>query len=166
MTLRTELSQHPETIQEFDIAAEARYYDGLELMAAGRTGAGIYLVGYAAEMLLKCAYFLLTGASPGDPVAPRLVPARSRGRFLVPGVPDEQFHSLRFWSLLLLNERRWRNRPVPDLLGAQFCQRARRLYQNWWIGIRYRRDLSVPRHAETVYDDVSWLRSRFVFLWR
>lgn len=166
MTLRVRLSQHPETIQEFRIAAETRYLDGLELMVAGRPAAGIYMMGYAAEMLLKNAYFLFTGAGPRDLVRPRLVPALRAAQALIPSVVHEAYHSLSFWALLLLEARRWQRRPFRDGLEAPFRQRTRRLYQNWWVEMRYRRDLAGSRHVRCIYDDVSWLRANYDLLWR
>lgn len=57
MSLRSRLESQPETIQEFELAAEERYYEGLELMVSGRSGGGVYLMGYVGEMILKVAYF-------------------------------------------------------------------------------------------------------------
>lgn len=166
MTLRSRLSRHPETIQEFRLAAETRYLDGLELMMAGRQGAGIYVMGYAAEMLLKNAYFLFTGAGPRDFVRPRLVPALRAAQVLIPSVGHEGYHSLSFWALLLLESRRWQRRPFRDGIEGPFLQRTRRLYQNWWVEMRYRSDPPGSLDARSVYDDVSWLRAHYHLLGR
>ena len=58
MTLRLRLQPLPETIQEFDLAAEERYWTGLDLMTRGESTAGIYFMGYAAEMLAQKQLFL------------------------------------------------------------------------------------------------------------
>jgi len=94
--LRRLLQSHPETVQDLDLAAEERYWEGLELMADGHTGAGIYLMGYAAEMKLKVAYSRLQGASPGADARSYIVPARRRAPTLIPGIQDETSHSVRF----------------------------------------------------------------------
>ena len=44
--LRQTLENRPETVRELELAAEGKYWEGLELMALGRRGAGIYLMGY------------------------------------------------------------------------------------------------------------------------
>jgi len=49
----------PDNIREFRVSARQRYHDGLALAGTGNRTASIYLWGYAAEMLLKAAYFAL-----------------------------------------------------------------------------------------------------------
>ncbi len=167
MSLRRRLESSPETVQEFELAAEQKYFEALELMASGYRGAGIYLMGYVAEMLLKVAFFRYDGARPADLVGPRLGPARRRGRARIPrDVPWENYHSLNFWSLLLICERRWRNDPLPARIEARLRQRTRRLYQHWWVEMRYRRDSSRSLEVQTVYDDATWVRDNRVALWR
>ena len=96
MPLRQRLEAVPETVQEFDLAAAQKYREGTALIAAGYNGAGVYLLGYSAEMLLKNAYFRYTGASWADRIQPRLGLALAAGRILIPLVPHEAYHSLRF----------------------------------------------------------------------
>ena len=57
MALRPRLQPTLETIQEFELAAEERYWAGLELMTRGDALTDIYILGYVAEMLLKNSYF-------------------------------------------------------------------------------------------------------------
>ena len=57
-------------------------------------------------MLLKPAYFRFSGAQPGDRIATLLGPAQPTAQRLIPGVPRETYHSLRFWALLL--RAKWR----------------------------------------------------------
>jgi hypothetical protein len=47
------------TIREFRAAAGLRYREGQRLALTGNRLTAIYLWGYAAEMLLKAAYFRL-----------------------------------------------------------------------------------------------------------
>lgn len=135
-------------------------------MSGGYGGAGMYLMGYSAEMLLKSAYFRFSGAQPADRIAALLGPAQQTAQRLIPGVPRETFHSLRFWALLLRAKRRQQNDPLPAALDAPFVSRTRRLYQNWWIGMRYRPDSAQPREALILLDDVDWLRANHGKLWR
>lgn len=166
MPLRQRLEAVPETVQEVEGAAAQKFREGQSLIAAGYGGAGIYLLGYSAEMLLKNAYFRFTGASWADRIQPRLGLALTAGRILIPLVPHEGYHSLRFWALLLRETRRRQGKALPLLLDAQFVSRTRRLHQNCWIGMRYRRDLAKQVEAATVQEDVAWLQGNYIALWR
>lgn len=166
MTLRRCLETVPETVQEFDLASVQRYREGTVLIAAGHPGAGIYLLGYSAEMLLKNAYFRFTGASVVDRVQPRLAPALAAGRLYIPAIPHESYHSLQFWALLLREVRRRQRRPLPALVDASFTARTRRLHQTAWIGMRYRRDQATAREAQSAQSDAAWLHRHYAELWR
>lgn len=166
MPLRQRLEAVPETVQEFDLAAAQKNREGAALVAAGYNGAGIYLLGYSAEMLLKNAYFRYTGASWADRVGPRLGSALTAGRILIPLVPHEGYHSLRFWASLLRETRRFQRRPLPPLLDAPFISRTRRLHQSCWIGARYRRDQATGMEAATVQGDAAWVQQNYSALWR
>lgn len=166
MPLRFRLEQQQETLFSFERAASAKYLEGHELMFSGYGGAGMYLMGYSAEMLLKSAYFRFSGALPADRIAALLGPAQQTAQQLIPGVPRETYHSLRFWALLLRAKRSQQNDPLPFAVDAPFVSRTRRLYQNWWIGMRYRPDLSQPMEALVLLEDVDWLRANYGKLWR
>jgi hypothetical protein len=164
--LRDRLQSQPETLQEFELAAEQKYGEAIELMTAGYSGAGIYLMGYVSEMLLKVGYFRYIGNTPTDLIEPGLGVAYKRGQLLIPHVHHESYHSLRFWALLLVEERQHRNNPLNPPLEGDFLACSQRLYQYWWVEMRYRRDLAVPDDVETVYSDTTWLRDNHAMLWR
>ena len=166
MTLRRRLEKVPETVQEFDLAAAQKYREGTALIAAGYPGAGIYLLSYSAEMLLKNAYFRYTGASAVDRIQPRLALALVAGRVYNPAIPHEGYHSLQFWALLLREVRRRQRRPLPPLVDASFTARTRRLHQTAWIGMRYRHDQATLREAQSAQSDAAWLQSHYTTLWR
>jgi hypothetical protein len=157
---------HPETLQDFELAAEQKYWEGIELSLAGRRGAGIYLMGYAAEMILKNSCFCLDGANPADQVVARLAPARRWMTVQCPLVRDESYHSLWFWTWLLRAKRRNQGRPLSDAVDWGLVRRMRRLYQLWWVEMRYRPDQAQLVELELVYDDVTWLREHQLSLWR
>ncbi len=165
MPLRYRNESELETLQEMEFAAEDKYWEGIELLSSGRGGGGVYLLGYVAEMLLKIAYFRFIGARPADRVGAYLGPARNAGRLLIPGIDREQYHSLRFWASLLFQRRRQEHRPLPDDVAAPFRQRTRRLYQAWWVEMRYRRDRCEAWDSHNVYEDVTWLRNHYAALW-
>jgi hypothetical protein len=165
MSLRAVATAQLETVQDLVLAAEHRYWEGLELMVHEQPYAGIYLMGYAAEMLLKTACFFFDGARPVDPAQARLAPIRRLGRHHLPGVPDDHFHSLTFWTEALALTRHLADRPLdPDLLaGLRAC--AARIGTNWWVEMRYRPAQGAAPHGLAVYTDVSWIRLNHHALW-
>lgn len=164
--LRRLLRSRPETVQDLDLAADEKYWEGLELMVAGRTGAGIYLMGYAAEMKLKVAYSRLQGAGPGADAWPYIAPARSRGARLIPGIRDETFHSVRFWGLLVRAERVCQGHPLDTAMDSALRRAVNRVHLTWWVMMRYRPDQSSTTDAEQLSADVSWIMSNYTKLWR
>lgn len=166
MAIRHRISGSAETIQDYELAAEDRYWDGMELLVAGHTVGGLYLLGFAAEMWLKYAYFRFTGARPGDPARSHFGPARSHARQLLPSIPAEGYHSLAFWAGLLRETRQLRSRAWPTDFDASFVQRCRRAYGNWLVDMRYRRIAIEQADVRSLYDDVSWIRTHRVRLWR
>ena len=166
MPLRIRLQGVPQTIQEMERAAEERYFDATSLISGGRLAPGIYLAGYTAEMLLKCAYFLLDGALSDESVLPRLGPSAKTGRIILPAVAFEHGHSLRFWAGMIRLRRQRNGRGLPYLLDQQLVQRTRRLYQNWWVQMRYLKGRTSESEVRIVLDDVSWIRHHYRSLWR
>ncbi len=173
MSLRSQLASKAETLQEFSIAAAEKYDEGQRLIAENDFGAGIYLLGYAAKMILKNAYFRFTGAAVSDEIGPRLFPAKAAGDDrhrggLIPGISPESFHSLRFWAMLLqatrANQRRliqeWETPgadPQPVLIEAvgERMSGSKHLYIIWdkWASLDQRErsevimDAYVATHA-------------------
>ena len=163
--LRYLLKSNPETLQDFDLAAEEKYWEGFELLAAGHHGCGIYILGYAAEMILKHAAFRVQGHRPGVGLIGLLVPAKRYMKSRRPGVLDESFHSLWFWMHYLRSQRRDSGKLFASDLDAELVRRVRRLYHIWWVEMRYRPDQASAREAQMLYNDVSWLRANRISLW-
>jgi hypothetical protein len=166
MPLRYRLESQSETVQDFELAAEQRYWAGVELIVSGYPGSGVYLIGYTGEMLLKNACFRLDGVHPADLVAPLLGPARTWMRIRCPTIPHESYHSLLFWMWCLREKRRTQGRALSGPLDWALVRRVRRLYQIWWVEMRYRPDQVRPAEAQRAYDDVTWLRDNYLALWR
>jgi hypothetical protein len=164
MLLR-QLQSNPETVADFDRAAEARYWEGCELVTQGRELAGVYLLGYTAEMILKHACFRTNRARPADPAAGLFGPIRNWMNLHQPLVQREAYHSLLFWMLYLRGRRRELGRPLPDPLDWELVRRIRVLYQNWSVELRYRAWPVPPEAVRAVYDHVTWLRDARVGLW-
>ena len=171
MALRTLLQSTTETVQDLILAAEERYWEALELIVQGRPFAGIYLVGYTAEMLLKTAAFRFDGAQPGDFVAPRLRPAKSYGANVFPTIPYENAHSLRFWVAFLEQKRVAAGLPLPNALNVELTRRVDRVHNTWWVSMRYRSaavaSMVSAAQMETIdlLEDVDWLRKYHTDLW-
>jgi hypothetical protein len=156
-----------QTIQQMELAATDRYWEGRALMTTpGREGGGVYLLGYVAEMLLKTAYFRFDGAGQRDLVRPRLVPARNKCGVLNISLDYESYHSLHFWKELLVRFRHYRRCRLGVDLETQLNWRIRRLYRTWWVGMRYLADQAEPGDVTDVFDDVTWLRDHHSLLWR
>jgi len=166
VALRSRLSAATETVQEFFLAADEKYLEGQRLVAGGDARAGIYLMGYAAEMLLKNTCFRFNRATLASDIESRLPPARSRGKVLIPAIRDEFYHSLRFWAMLLQATRADQGRSWVDAeFALEFERCTERLYNNWWVEMRYRRNLARPEEARQVMSDVGWIRAHLTTLW-
>lgn len=155
-----------ELVQDLELTADERLLEGLELLLHEHPGAGIYLLGYAAEMILKHAYFRLRGASPSHEVGALLTPARRFVEACHPGLPHEGYHSIWFWAVAIDEARVRMGRPLPGHLRAPFLSAGARLHGNWTVEMRYQPDVASEADARAVYDDVTWLSDHRSLLWR
>jgi|SRR5687767_8998396 hypothetical protein len=163
--LRRRLEAVPEVLQDFDLAAEQKYWEGLELLLAGHRAGSIYVLGYEAEMILKYACFRALGHRPGTAVAGLFGPAKKWMQIRRPMIRSEGYHSLWFWMHNLRATRRTLGNPMPIATDVEIVRRIRRLYQIWWVEMRYRPDRAHAGEVLTVFDDVSWLRANRIQLW-
>lgn len=167
MALRRLLESGVESVQEMELAAGQRFAEAQVLLAEGRWAAAIYLAGYSAEMLLKCAFCYSRGASPAALVQPFFGPARHllrrRG---ASAIDHESYHSLLFWCASLRAARNYHSKPLDPLIENRLCQCTRRLYQQWWVEMRYRQDRSDANSANRVFADITWLRENYRLLRR
>lgn len=159
-TLRHRIKSNPETVQDLAIASDEKYWEGIELLVSGRRGEGIYLLGYSVEMMLKNACFLAEGARPSDLVGPRLGPIRSWAKSALPDIPPESYHSLRFWVHVLRRKRASLGRQLPRQVDAGLVRRTHRIHGTWIVSMRYKPDQALQQEAESVYNDVTWIRDR------
>jgi hypothetical protein len=163
-----------ETIQDIDAAAEERYWEAYELAVQGHHFAAIYLFGYVAEMLLKSAGFRFDGARPGDFVGPRLAPAKAYGLARFPLIGPESYHSLLFWVAFLQEKRTDAGRALSGSLFAELSLRIHRIYDRWWVSMRYRAanlpplstsPVSLNNEVLQMIEDITWLRTNHPSLW-
>lgn len=163
MALRLRLQPVTETIQEFELAAEERYWTGIELMTRGDGATGIYLMGYVAEMLLKNSYFLLDLlTTPTFPVGSQLALAKNaaKNNFL-PQYPFTNYHDLVFWATLLTEKRRQEGRPLLPSVELALTQHVQRVSDNWFVEMRYRTAQATITEINEVYEGVTWIRSHY-----
>jgi hypothetical protein len=165
MALRKQLELVDETLSEVAVAAEEKYWEGLDLLTSGRTGAGIYLMGYTAEILLKIAAFRFDGARPDDLMTARLPAAKQWMKQHAPNVVPEGYHGLDFWLRYLDLRREQAGRMLPRGLRGELAHRVGRIYVVWWVEMRYRADRATILHGSRIFQDVTWLRENFVQIW-
>jgi hypothetical protein len=167
MTLRAKLETKPETLLDLARASRSRYFEGLDLIRVGKPWAGIYLAGYAVEMILKNAYFLCKGVSFFDPVKPELDGTKAAAvQVLKVARREEGFHSILFWADMLVAERRRKGRPLASSLEIDLLNQAHNMYDHWWVFMRYRREEPEPIEVKTFVESVSWFMSKRSELWR
>jgi hypothetical protein len=163
--LRWRIDTTSETVADFDLAAEARYWDGCQLLTQGHGLGGIYVLGYTAEMILKHACLRADRARPADPAAGFFGPIRVWMQVRYPLVQRESYHSLLFWASYLRGKRRENGNPLSDAIDWELVRRVRRLYSTWSVDLRYRDWTIQAAEAAAVYDDVTWLRDTRIRLW-
>lgn len=140
------------------MAADERYWEGVELLAQQRPG-GVYMLGYAAEICLKLAVFRLIGSLNSEAMKAKLGPAKKlANRYGVHANP-EGYHSLEFWTLLLLASRSARGQPFQPAFAQELAIRGARLHLNWSVNLRYHPFTASAREMHEVLDDVDWIRA-------
>src|SRR5687768_4198845 len=103
------------TIREFRAAAALRVQESTRLAVSGHRLGAIYLSGYASEMLLKAAYFSVSGWGPSTPITMSdLDSAKRRANTVFALQWTSNLHDLTRWVALLIEERKHRGRPYPN----------------------------------------------------
>ena len=169
MSLVARLQPLVETLAEMESAAEDRYQEGKKLIEEGYFHAGIYLLGYAAEIWLKTAICRVDTASiPTDLVDSHVGPARYRWQRLFGGkLPSG--HDLLFLALALEDERRLTAKPQLDVVSPDLSRAFNAVislrYDQWFVEMRYRHQDASAEEAQKVLDSAEWLKSNYLFLW-
>lgn len=164
MGMHDRLEEVPETLQDLELAAADRLDEAKTLVIMGQTTGGAYVGGYVAEMVLKMATFRINGHGPGDAVWPLLAPARRRATAAYGGALEHHnYHSVRFWALLLAADRRRLGRPSP--LATQAVNRALLIDDIWAVSMRYRSSLVESEGAKKLLEEVGWMHSNRLRLW-
>ena len=156
-----------ETIDDMLLASNARYDEGLALLDAGYRDGGIYLLGYAAEMILKTSFCRV------EPTVRLSIEVRSRFSVAerhwtrMAGQPPRDYeHNLKFWEFVLPLERAARRKPVLGIIVSQTLSKCVQVVAgNWGVKMRYQNANATPQEAENVRDAVSWMRNNQKTLW-
>ena len=132
-------------------------------MTRGDGATGIYLMGYAAEMLLKNSYFLLDIlTTPTFPVGSQLALAKNAAKnSFLPQYPFTNYHDLLFWAALLTEKRRQEGRPLLLSIERDLTRHVQRLSENWFVEMRYRTAQGTTSEINEVYEGVTWIRSHY-----
>ena len=165
MTLLTRLTiaEPVETWPGMKQAAERRLWDGLILALGGpgyETGA-IYLMGYVAEMLLKSAYFQVTGVPVAQNIASHLQGARTHASWR-----GGNLHNLRSWFALLNDVRFLRGVPWSAVTAATVARHVFTVDAHWRESLRYSAFAATEAELNEVFISVDWLHANYDKLWR
>ncbi len=173
MPLRTTLLTTGEIIRDFQLSPEARIQESLELIAANRPDTAGYLLGYAAEMLLKNACFLFNGAATSDTIQSHRqlsviyyenLYGKNKKHW---PIDPEAWHSAKFWHGYLINLRADAKQPLATPLSKALAQCVDRLYDGWDVSMRYRPPpLLTFNEVMDLLDDVTWLQKKHPELYR
>ena len=144
-------------------AAEQRYWDGLALALAGagyETGA-LYLTGYAAEMLMKCAYFQVLGVPVIQDIAPHLQGARTHAFWR-----GGNLHTLKSWFWLLNDVRFVGGIPWSATSAATIERYVLMVDVHWRESLRYTALPAAEAELNQAFIGADWLLTNYDLLWR
>jgi hypothetical protein len=161
MPLIARIAPH-HTIRDFRAAARLRYDEGRRLALGGDRLAAIYLWGYAAEMLLKAAYFRLVGWLPAQAIT--LHDLHDAKNYAVHHLGlhwPTILHDLSRWHELLVEERRLRLLPYAAAFARSLQARVRHIYLNWREHLRYRTNHPYRGEVGRVFQAVQWLLGQY-----
>lgn len=152
------------TIHEFRTAARLRFREASRLAVAGDRLAAIYLGGYAAEILLKAAYFRLTGwgidaTITVDDIRDAKTYAKTLGL-----VWTGNLHQLTGWSDLLVEERKKRKKAFAPAFARSLQARARHIYRNWREHLRYKPNRPFQGEVTVVLQGAQWFLDQYPIL--
>lgn len=142
MGVRTLVEQHGDSLAAMESALWERFEDGLALAEQKRTTGALYLLGYAAEMLLKCRLFRLLGlpdtalwSGEGASLKKAYDLAQKKTGVANP-YPLESHHGLLAYGYTLVNARRARCGPCQQW-ERRFYRLVWEISQEWTVALRY-----------------------------
>jgi hypothetical protein len=166
MPLVLRANKKPHSIRNFRAAALARFAEGRLLAAQQHRLASIYLMGYAAEMLLKAAYFRLAGYSLSQPITVQEMYAAKDYAVKTLKCPwaGNNLHDLRGWQMLLMEDRKAKGVPYSPSFSRDLNANVTRLALNWVEALRYHPMRPYRGELRRCLDGVTWLLTQYRFL--
>lgn len=160
MGLRDELPADA-SVGEFEVAGMDRLRDGLALARQGRKAGAVYLLGYAAEITLKCMYYRAWGYRSSDRVdrSTLRTTASLGNRELGVTVNHEGYHSPLFWAHMVVEIHRAFDTPLNPGLSRALIAVAQRVSSNWSPTMRYIRDRVTVAYVRSVVADTLWINN-------
>jgi hypothetical protein len=147
----------PDSIAGFRAAARQRSLDAIALQAAGRRSGAIYFWGYVAEMILKAAFFEVSGFAEHQPITRRDL---RNALAILPGIGgNPPLHHLGLWARALVAFRA----STPGLEYAdpaftnQVTAKAQALYGLWRETLRYQKNVAYPHEIAQARAAAQWL---------
>lgn len=156
----------PDSIQRYERAAMARLRDGRLLRRSEREFWAIYTLGYVVELILKTAFFRLSGLRVSEDVRPTLKLARPWAKALQIRYEARNLHDLMFWWSLLVCERGILDRPYSKEFSRALSVRIVQVQKHWREDMRYYPSLVAGEEARRVAAAASWIVQHRADLWR
>jgi len=159
---RLNVAESFETWPTMERAAEARFWDGMVLAidASDHSTGAVYLLGYVVEMLLKTAYFQMTGVSTNESLEPYLQQARKK-----PAWTGRNLHDLKSWAALINEVRFVRGKAWSPILAGSIERHVLIVSSHWRESLRYTSFTATNAELEEVLTSVGWLRANYDLLW-
>ena len=146
------------TVGEFRRAARLRFAEANRAAERGDRLVGVYLAGYAAEMILKAAYFRIVGERASDPIPlSELQGIKKQVKLSLGIVWSGNLHNLPQWVELLVEECKLRGKPCTLGFASRVTDQIRRIYANWREDIRNRANRPRSGEWDQVFRAVEWL---------
>ena len=152
-----------ETLGELEDALEQRYWDASRLATGGRLCGAAYVLGYVAEITLKCACFRAWGFGTGEMVGRDNVVACCRLVREAGALTQHQegYHSPVFLAELLIRLRNLLGFALPAPVARQLHAQAEIVYANWSVDFRYLGNRSAPVDFRRLYEASAWIRHSY-----
>jgi hypothetical protein len=150
----------PHSVAEFRAAALQRYADAEALFRQVHRTGSVYLFGYAAEMIVKAAWFAAFGFHADQTItkadiltAVKLAPAMG----VTP--PLSNAHDIRGWGQSLFQLRA--SLPGAEYLdasiGTGLLTHSAQVYAVWRETLRYHKNTAYPHEVRGIRTAVEWL---------
>jgi hypothetical protein len=158
MPLANRILRKEHSIGEFREAAKLRLQEARRLASSGDRLTAVYLAGYAAEMLLKAAFFRLRGFTAATPINfVDVNQAKTHAKSKLGISWNSNLHDLTRWSWLLIEERRSLGRPYSFPFARSLNARTKCIYLRWRETFRYHANRPYSGEVAILFRAADWL---------